>query len=317
MKFEYTPIIKSKLDINNNTIYIKREDLLPFCFGGNKVRIAYEYFKDMKKNNADCMIGYGNPRSNLCRILANMSYSYGIDCHIISSIDNEEKNITTNNNQLVKSCNVNFHMCNKSNVSDVVEKVLNECKNKNLTPYYIYGDKFGKGKEEVPIRAYFKVYQEIKNQEIKTGIKFDYIFLATGTGMTQSGLLSGKLFFDNDDTKIIGISVARKSEQEKVVVKKYIDAFCHDMKIKNTIEDICVIDDYVCGGYGKYNSEIVTQIKKVYKFDGLPLDSTYTGKAYYGMKEYIEKNNINRKNILFLHTGGVPLFFDNIQKFFC
>ena len=44
--------------------------------------------------------------------------------------------------------------------------------------------------------------------------------------------------------------------------------------------------------------------------NGLPLDPTYTGKAFWGMKEYLEKNNVIGKKILFIHTGGTPLYFD-------
>lgn len=31
------------------------------------------------------------------------------------------------------------------------------------------------------------------------------------------------------------------------------------------------------------------------------------------MKNYLSKNNIENKNILFIHTGGTPLFFDFIN----
>ena len=34
--------------LGNTKLYIKREDLLPFSFGGNKMRIAQEYFADME-----------------------------------------------------------------------------------------------------------------------------------------------------------------------------------------------------------------------------------------------------------------------------
>ncbi len=44
--------------------------------------------------------------------------------------------------------------------------------------------------------------------------------------------------------------------------------------------------------------------------EGIPLDTTYTGKAFWGgMKEYIKKNKVAGENILFIHTGGTPLFF--------
>ena len=32
------------------------------------------------------------------------------------------------------------------------------------------------------------------------------------------------------------------------------------------------------------------------------------------MKKYIAENNIKNKNILFIHTGGTPLFFDDLRR---
>ena len=34
------------------------------------------------------------------------------------------------------------------------------------------------------------------------------------------------------------------------------------------------------------------------------------------MKKFIEENNIVDKNILFIHTGSAPLFFDKINDVF-
>ena len=45
---------------------------------------------------------------------------------------------------------------------------------------------------------------------------------------------------------------------------------------------------------------------------GIPLDATYTGKAFMGMTEYIKE--IKERNILFIHTGGTPLFFDALKN---
>ena len=79
---------------------------------------------------------------------------------------------------------------------------------------------------------------------------------------------------------------------------------------KNTI----FLDDYTGNGYGRDNEEIVQTIKDSFVQYGIPLDSTYTGKAFWGMKKYILDNGIKDKNILFIHTGGTPLFFDDISK---
>lgn len=310
MKY-YTPIHKLSLFIPGTSIYIKREDLIPFSFGGNKVRIAKEYFKDMDAKGMDCMIGYGNARSNLCRVLANMNFARGGICHIISPSEDDGSRVVTTNSKIVNSCGVTFHYCDKQCVAKTVEKTIKECKDMGLSPYYMYGDKFGNGNEAVPVRAYAKAYEEISKQSEELGIKFDYIFLATGTGMTQAGLLAGKLQ-NNGKERIIGISVSREKEQEQNVLKKYISEYFISTGYKGMVDDVEVYDDFLCGGYGKFDESIKKTIKEVFLKDGIPLDPTYTGKAFYGMCEII-KNKELTGNVLFIHTGGTPLFFDNIN----
>ena len=38
----------------------------------------------------------------------------------------------------------------------------------------------------------------------------------------------------------------------------------------------------------------------------------YTGKAFWGMKQYIEEHQLQDCDVLFIHTGGTPLFYDCI-----
>ncbi len=296
--------------IGNNNIFIKRDDLLGFSFGGNKVRIAQEFFKDMRKKGADCIIGYGSSRSNLCRAIANMSYSKGIPCHIVSPFEEDGTHIKSNNSDLVERCNVILHYCKKQNVAETVENVINECKAQGLNPYYINGDKYGNGNERVPLYAYERAYAKIKEQAEEEQISFDYIFLPTGTGMTQSGLLLG-LQNAGGIEKIVGISIARDAQKEKQIIKKFLKSAG-----VNQFDDkhIVITDKYLCGGYGKYNDSIEKTIFDIYKKYGIPLDPTYTGKAFSGMLEFLKENNIENKNILFIHTGGTPLFFDFLQS---
>jgi 1-aminocyclopropane-1-carboxylate deaminase len=37
----------------------------------------------------------------------------------------------------------------------------------------------------------------------------------------------------------------------------------------------------------------------------LPLDPIYTGKVLYALQDWVVKNKIQKKRILFVHTGGV------------
>lgn len=298
----HTPTVQISDDENN--LYVKRDDLIPFSFGGNKVRIALEFLDDMRQQGKDCIVGYGNARSNLSRALANLCCQFKIPCHIISPADDDGVRIDTYNSKMVLACDAKFHYCKKTNVRETVENVLAELKKDGFNPYYIYGDSTGKGNEHIPLKAYMKVYEEIKNQ-------YDYIFLATGTGMTQGGLLAGKSLNNGLET-IVGISVSRTAVQETEVIKTSLESFSGKVE---TIEacEVQIADEYLCEGYGSYNKEIERTIYQQFTHNGIPLDPTYTGKAFWGMQEYLKKNAIRGKKILFIHTGGTPLFFDYMK----
>lgn len=304
-----------KVNIGRNNIYIKRDDLVPFSLGGNKVRIAYEFVSDMKLHGKDCMIGYGNARSNLSRALANLCLAEGIPCCIISPSDDDGSRIQTANSKLVKVCEASVLDCAKDNVPEAVDHAVSIYVKKGLKPYYIYGNRYGKGNEVVPLKAYMKTYKEILRQADEYGISFDYIFLATGTGMTQSGLLLGKLLHGGRE-KIIGISIARDARIETTVIESNIRAYEKQSKIGLNLDgEIVVNDEYRFGGYGVRNETINCFILECFKKTGVPLDPNYTGKAFYGMLELLKKEKIDGKNVLFIHTGGIPLFFDFLSQY--
>ena len=82
--------------------------------------------------------------------------------------------------------------CKKTGIAEAVQQAMDELREKGCNPYYIYGNTRGEGREWVPMEAYREVYQEICCQEKEQGIHFDYIFLASSTNATQSGLLCRK-----------------------------------------------------------------------------------------------------------------------------
>ena len=46
-----------------------------------------------------------------------------------------------------------------------MDKLITGLTSKGYNPYYINGDKYGKGNEKVPVGAYYKVIDEIIEQE--------------------------------------------------------------------------------------------------------------------------------------------------------
>ena len=82
----------------------------------------------------------------------------------------------------------------------------------------------------------------------------------------------------------------------------------------NYKDEIILLDQYRLGGYGKYDERIEDLIRYQYRTNSVPLDPIYTAKAFWGMQQYIKENNITDKRILFLPTGGTPLFYDFLAK---
>lgn len=299
-------IIQDLGEYKCNHLWMKREDLIPFSFGGNKARKAELFFLEIDSGNYDCVVTYGSGSSNHCRIVANACYKRGIDCHIISP---EEASDETFNSWMMNLFGAEITTVPVSDVHDTIENKLSELQKAGKHPYFIEGGGHG----NIGTEAYVQCYNEIKEYEEEDNIHFDYIFFASGTGTTHAGLVCGQLL-NGDTRKIMGISIARKNPRGRNIVLDSVRAYLSEQPGVNLSEEAIqnatiFIDDYT-EGYGKDDLKVSQTIESVLKNYGIPLDAVYTGKAFMGMTEYLHQQQIKEKNILFIHTGGTPLFFD-------
>lgn len=291
-----------------NKLYVKREDLIPYSFGGNKARKGFLFFEEFDKGGYDCVVTYGSSHSNHCRIISNMAAARNMKCYIIGPVEVSD---STFNSRFMDLFGAEITTVPVEQVHDTIENKLQELRDEGHNPYFIPGGGHG----NIGTEAYVQCYNEIKEYEQKQGIYFDYIFFASGTGTTHAGLVCGQLL-NKDDRKIIGISIARKKPRGRDVVIDSIREYLGGGRV--TEEEIqkktLFVDDYIGAGYGKDCESVTTIISAIMLKYGIPLDSTYTGKAFYGMKQYLMNNQIKNKKILFIHTGGTPLFFDDLER---
>ena len=293
-------------EYKGNHLWMKREDLIPFSFGGNKARKAQLFFQEIDKGDYDCVVTYGSGSSNHCRVVANECCRRGMRCYIVAPLEASEP---TFNSQMMELFGAKITTVPVSEVHDTINGKIAELKAAGKKPYFIEGGGHG----NIGTEAYVQCYGEIKEFEKEQGLRFDYIFFASGTGTTHAGLVCGQLI-NNDDCQIVGISIARKNPRGRDVVVQSVRSYLGDKADEEAIQAATVfIDDYT-SGYGKDDRRVTETIEMVLKTYGIPLDATYTGKAFMGMSEYIEQKMIEEKNILFIHTGGTPLFFDALNK---
>ena len=313
--FSPTPIYRCNGRYGENEIFIKRDDLLPFSFGGNKVRKAQKFYKEIQKQEPDILVTYGSSSSNHCRIIANLAAALGISCQIISP---QENNHETPNSRIVRSLGAKVKYCAVSQVKETIDETMEEL-SKAGKPYFIMGGGHGNPGTE----GYIDAYKEIAEYEKQSGIQFDYIFHASGTGATQAGLITGQLLDGRENQQIVGISIARPEiSGGKVVLNsiiEYLEAMVQrgelteEKKIllsEKAERELCFTDHYRLDGYGCYNEAVEKTIKEVEDMEGIAMDTTYVGKAFWGMKQYLKDESIRGKKVLFIHTGGTPLYFN-------
>lgn len=295
-----TPIEKLMND-KDASIYVKRDDIIPYSYGGNKVRIAAELFRDAKDKSCTAMVSYGSLDSNLNRVVASMAADAGMPCYLITSLTDEEMEtyqteLQTGNRQkhrnelLADQTGAERILCRKNEVKQCVENTLNRLREHGLVPYYVYGDSSGKGNEAVTSRAYEKAYEEIRQWEKQEGLLFDYMVTAYGTGTTLTGLQQGRKRLGGSE-EIVGISIARNAPEGR--------------------NDI--IDRYLGGGYGQRDDTVEQLIGTMAEQYQLCLDPIYTAKAFHGMLEEIRQGRLSG-NILFIHTGGYPIYQEYMEK---
>ena len=300
-----TPIVYMGME-QGNKLYIKRDDLVPYSFGGNKARKGVLFFEEIEMVGYDCVVTYGSSHSNHCRIISNMAAARGLPCFIIGPSEVAD---STFNSKFMKLFGADIKTVPINEVHDTIKEKIEELRNIGKKPFFIPGGGHG----NIGTEAYVRCYEEIREYEMQMGVKFSYIFFASGTGTTQAGLICGQIK-NHDDRQIVGISIARKNPRGRNIVidsiKEYMPGISDDEIQKNTL----FVDNYIGDGYGAECKEIREVIKDAMIRFGLPLDSTYTGKAFLGMKKYIDKERISGSHVLFIHTGGTPLFFDDFRK---
>ena len=317
-------------DVGGAELYVKRDDLIPVAFGGNKVRIAAEVLAEMKIRGSRALITYGSASSNLNRAAAIMAKTAGVKCYAIIKMEDAQNPDParigeTFNGRLLRASGAEIVPCTADTVFETVSRVLKESTAKGENPFYIYGDATGHGNEELLAAAYRKVFREIMEQEREP---FGHIFTAVGTGGTIRGLIEAC----DEAHHITGISIARPKEKilaglsgltGQTCLADHIDRVGLDSLAGDRVDRVGfdslagdhfdITDDYLFGGYGKYNDELLAFIRQTVNEKNLPLDATYTGKALFGTVQEIRKRCLTGP-VLFIHTGGTPLYYDMLEK---
>lgn len=300
-------LLLEDISIDGLCIKLVRDDLYPFVGGGAKARKAVEYEYLLKAGGYNALVTCGGIQSNHNRAFAVLAAKNGWKCHLCVQ-GTEERFMAEKGNALIcRLCGVEYEFIPPAETSVAMDRAMTNYRNAGLNPFYIHG-----GGHDLPGGTCFvNAVAELKRQCEDMNYKPDYIFHASGTGSTQAGIVVGLDRIGWRDVMVIGISVARQYERGRQVIVDFANELAVHYDMKDRYDNRIIFNtDYLCGGYEQFTPEMGAYLNQVMSKTGVMFDITYSGKAFYGMMDYIKKNRLEKKQILFWHTGGIM----NIMK---
>ena len=276
-------------------LYIKRDDLCGILLGGNKVRKLEYLLADAKKQGYDLVMTTGQAQSNHATLTAACALKMDLECKLIL----KKRGITDiKGNQLLnRLMNVEVLYEDTDSYDDIYKKMDEIGEKLNRKVYKIPCG----GSNPLGTLGYVDCIKEIK----ESNIHFDHITCACGSGGTAAGTILGTAIYLKD-TNVECYAV--DSDDFKPIVSNLIE---EAKKLLNVdVDPEITIFDMTGPGYSIPSQEGNEAIELMMKYEGIVLDTCYTGKAFAGVLKKIKEGYYKKgENILFIHTGGAAGLF--------
>jgi D-cysteine desulfhydrase family pyridoxal phosphate-dependent enzyme len=285
-------------------ILIKRDDLLSFGCGGNKVRKLQLVLADARARGADTLITCGGPQSNHVRATAAAGAAIGM--RVILVLNGREQAVPTANARLDRLFGAEVHFVDdRADRAPTMERLAVEVQHQGGRPYVI---PLG---ASTPLGAagFARGVAEIAT----TAVKPDVIVHATSSAGTQAGLVAGCALLGLQP-RIIGVSADEPADRLRTLVRELIEGMASMLGAKRATigldRDIEVDDSQVGDGYGVPTASSTEALELVARREGILLDPVYTAKAMAGLIARVRQGEFNEgQTILFWHTGGQVGYF--------
>jgi L-cysteate sulfo-lyase len=275
----------------------KRDDAIPFGFGGNKVRKLEFAVAQALGEGADTLVTVGGIQSNHARATAAAAAKLGLHCVLIlNGVPPVRPTANLLLGQLL-GAHIEF-IPSRAERAAASEHVMVRLREEGRIPFFI---PLG-ASTSIGALGFVAAMAELVEQEMVP----DVIVHACSSGGTQAGLVAGAALHGLK-TRIIGVSADDPAEEIAVNIRRIIDGIDRFHMLHGEIE---VDDTRVGEGYGIPTQESREAQELAAQTEALFVDHTYTAKALGALIAYVREGRFTEdQTVLFWHTGGqVGLF---------
>jgi len=285
-------------------LLIKRDDAIPFGFGGNKVRKLALVAARAMEEEADTLITAGGVQSNHARATAAAAARCGMRAILVANGSPPPKKTANALLDDLLGAEV-VYVASREERAPRMQEIADRLRAQGRRPFVI---PIG-ASTPLGALAFALAVAELVDQ---IGVP-DVIVHASSSGGTQAGLVAGCRLL-GVPTRVIGISADEASPslqaQVRAIVSGIADLLDLDPTSLSRGTAIEVDDGYVGGGYGVPTDASREAIELTARTEAIFLDPTYTAKAMAGLIANVRRQKfVEGQTVVFWHTGGqVGLF---------
>jgi L-cysteate sulfo-lyase len=310
-------------------ILVKREDLLPLAFGGNKLRNLEFLVGAALADGADTLVTSGRRWSNHCRLTAAAGAKAGLAVEIVLS--GPASSPPGPGVRLMAALGAVVHQlpgADRAARDAEVERVAASVGARGGRPYII-----GVGGTGV-IGAWgqYLAGLELFAQAAAAGLTVDRIVVPSATGGTQAGLIAAA-GGHSPATRVTGVIVARPAAELRPAVGSMVAELAALMddadlaatsavasRLAATAEAVpdphlaIDFDESQLGeGYGRPTAAAAAAAELLARTEGILTDPIYTAKALAGLVATVRAGDWDGGRIVFWHAGGLPGIFEPLD----
>ena len=300
--------LSEALDID---LWVKRDDLAGPSFGGNKTRQLDYYLGAALAQNCDTILITGAVQSNFVRTAAALAAKLGMRAivQLEARVPRQDALYQNSGNVLLNrllGAEVIFYPDGEDEAgADAALRARAEQERaEGFRPYVI---PLALGNPPLGALGYRDAADEIMDQERD----FDFVVVASGSGLTHAGLLSG-FYARGFAGRVIGSCVRRDAVQQRARIRTVLDGIKTLDAARPAVpsDQICVWDGALSPGYGQVGPAAFAAMTMSARAEGMVLDPVYTAKVFAAIPAHIETGEIPQgSKVLFVHTGGLASLF--------